>query len=638
MKNKKTAGLLLADDGRTFYSILLPQPHKCGSVEKFAAEELQKYFFKITGIKISIASTPKDGYRYISVGNTDIVEREHIKLFPRYGRKSFGGNFSGSGIFNLNEEWIFSDDGFIVKNCKQDVVLYGMNPRGTLYAVYSFLEQLGCRFYAPEFENYKGHAEYVPRINRLVTPVMYYISLPSLRWRKKDFDSMFTHDDTKCVKIIDWAAKNRINTIAVPLVPHFRKERGITWEKMRRKLLPEIQKRGLILEAGKHEMYTLCLSPEKYFRKHPEWYCLWEGKRIRNGVFSTANKNAVSEFIKNFVKLLNKYPEINVLQFWPPDVRRWSQAPEDQALGNETTRHALFVKTIAEVLRQKFPSVKLQFLAYHGYVVPPENIYFPDNTILDFCEISRSYQYRIYDKRDGNNRAYTKYLHGWMRRYRGDIGIYTYYSKYVWHSLPVILPKLIPEEIKYYSHHRIKGVSMYSEPDNWFNYEINHLLTAWCAWNTDADIDKYLTEYCGIRFGTAAKVLKNVVLELEKLVTRNASLRGTVVSDAAQYRKAIAETLLLQKMVKQCGELVTKNSTAKMFLHKFAGMLEHLLWDIRIVEAVRLKKDKRVVDILIAKQRVFYRKYKDAGILLYKYIDEEQRYQKLYLDGIKWRV
>lgn len=95
------------------------------SLELKAANELQKYLGKISGITIPISTEAETlADKRIYIGNTN-------------ASKSLG--------VEMNE--------IVIKTHEGDLFILGGNSRSTLYAVYTFLEDfLGCRFYTPEME------------------------------------------------------------------------------------------------------------------------------------------------------------------------------------------------------------------------------------------------------------------------------------------------------------------------------------------------------------------------------------------------------------------------------------------------------------------------------------------------------
>lgn len=120
--------LRLAHSGATGYVLI--QSAAPTEAERYAASELVHFFQRATGAELSIVDeADHDGTRAIYLGWTAFAQRQGIDL-DALGR----------------EEWMLRTVG-------SDLILAGGRPRGTLYAVYEFLEtQLGVRFLDPDTE------------------------------------------------------------------------------------------------------------------------------------------------------------------------------------------------------------------------------------------------------------------------------------------------------------------------------------------------------------------------------------------------------------------------------------------------------------------------------------------------------
>ena len=115
--------LYLTEDS---YTIIRGQ--NAAEAELFAAEELADYLLKITG----------KTYRILT-DDTAETETEIV-----IGRTNRNGTPCTDGL---------GEDGFVLRAADKKLYLTGGGLRGTLYAVYEFLEAyLGCRFYSSDFE------------------------------------------------------------------------------------------------------------------------------------------------------------------------------------------------------------------------------------------------------------------------------------------------------------------------------------------------------------------------------------------------------------------------------------------------------------------------------------------------------
>ncbi|MBQ6109606.1 MAG: hypothetical protein IJK97_15440, partial [Thermoguttaceae bacterium] len=155
--------------GRSDCRIVLPAEPT--PVQQTAAQELQKYLAQISGVELPIVS------------ETDAQEAgNRIVLGPSaLSQKLLGETLDESKI---------GYDGIALQTVGSDLVLTGHPQRGTLYAVYEFLERvLGCRFWMPDCET-------VPKAETVQVPVGFsYQYTPKLVYRdafyRSDRDAAF---------------------------------------------------------------------------------------------------------------------------------------------------------------------------------------------------------------------------------------------------------------------------------------------------------------------------------------------------------------------------------------------------------------------------------------------------------------
>jgi hypothetical protein len=120
---------LLSKGGKSLY--VLVRSEKAGEPEKFAAKELAHFLKRVTGADFKVVTENKVGSEdnAIYVGWTDFAISkgiDHTKLGE--------------------EEWI-------IRSAGKDIILTGGRPRGTMYAVYEFLEkELGCYWLSKDTE------------------------------------------------------------------------------------------------------------------------------------------------------------------------------------------------------------------------------------------------------------------------------------------------------------------------------------------------------------------------------------------------------------------------------------------------------------------------------------------------------
>lgn len=474
------------------------------NVASFAASELQGYLEEITGARLPVQEGVFEDTN-IPPSLTDFVlirnEREATAQGGRLEQLP-------TVIASITEDAVsaIEGDGFTIQGRDGDLLLAGAVPRGTVYAAYALLEQLGVRFFAPKFEFYERRSESIPTKSDISVPASDFVSEPDLAYRRKDVAEGRSHTATTLEQLIDWMAKTRHNILSCPADFSNLGLGVLTWDRWREDLLPELRKRGLLLETGGHGFDSF-LPPEIYSEDHPEWFV--EGYNV----FNITQSDAVDQYIENVLAYLTERPEIRIFDVWPPDASTWPPTVIEE-FGSIPNAYAHIVNRIHSAIEDEFPEreITLEALAYGPHIQIPDSEYmFDDSIVVDFAPIDRSYVRPIFERNiqdkigrsEPKNYFYIDLLEDWNEKFTGDIIIYEYYRKYSWHSLPGV-PQLIGEELPHYASLGVDGIGTYSEPADWIPYELTHLMVASRAWHCQQDSDRYLRRYVESRFGPVA--------------------------------------------------------------------------------------------------------------------------------------
>ncbi|HUX27536.1 MAG TPA: DUF4838 domain-containing protein, partial [Terracidiphilus sp.] len=517
------------------------------SVDRFAARELARYLQKITGASFAVETTAQIPAEALVVGRAEVETVD-----PQIAQQQLG------------------DDGFIIRRAGGRVLIAGGSGRGTLYGVYAFLEKLGCRWFAPNFDFYgAAGGELVPHIAAPAVGDWNIVERPAFKWRKLYIEEGHSHTTENLKQMIDWMAKARMNVLDCPI--DYQHLHRTEWDHWRVALIPELRKRGILIEVGGHG-YPNFLPQEKYFAQHPDWFGMRNGKRTSDPrvVFSTANQDAVRTFVANVENYLHAHPEIDILDVWPPDGAEWSEAPEDLALGSSSERQMLLLNHLAQALKADFPRLRLQFIAYESYTVPPTE-HKPDPGIfMDFCPIDRSFESPLYASDYEKNEEYFHDLQGWLDGVMdpSNVTIYSYITKYAWRSLPILVPHLIVDEARRFHSMGIGGLATYSEPGSWATFELDHYITARALWNPQFDVNHELADYTSRRYGAAGPAILAYLRLIEDVVPHAVGIPGTQLTVAKERMMmrdfAPAAGLLQQAHAAAAGDAAVQTLLAKL--------------------------------------------------------------------------
>ncbi|MFQ5808932.1 MAG: DUF4838 domain-containing protein, partial [Armatimonadota bacterium] len=295
-------------------------------VEQFAAAELARYLSRLAGETVPLGEA--------GAGHTFFVGLEAPGLKRRPARQASRA-LAGPGA-----------DTLLLRTVPGGLLLAGASPRGTLYAVYAYLEDLGVRWYHP------GEAfELVPRgpisldgYDRLESPDFPNRCL-TLAWQRID----------DYVAWIDFAAKQRLNTI-------FFHDYGGWWAGQRERLWPEMQNRGLELQLGGHYLYGF--RNEELFEQHPDWFREQDGRRIPKSNLCVSSRDGLAYWTSQAVSLVReKMMEADSFHIWPDDGGAWCQCSRCRGL-SPADQSFILANAFASGIRQLKPQARVAFLVY----------------------------------------------------------------------------------------------------------------------------------------------------------------------------------------------------------------------------------------------------------------------------------
>lgn len=466
-------------------------------VAKFAASELRSYLKMISGADIPVIEGELNG---------GALESDELSSSVVVVTGEQAEEFADQTKVKIPNEWLMSsakklegvkDDSFTIQTKDNHFILTGKNERGTLYASYHLLKKLGVKFLAPDFDFYEGNSEVIPDLKTVQAKAIDTLEEPDMKLRRKYMEEGWSFNPQNTNELVDWMAKHGLNILNAPY--DYTGDGKMRWDDFRDDVIPELEKRGIDAEIGGHGFESF-LPKEKYQEEHPDWFV--KGYNV----FDVANDDAVQEYVDQVVDYLKERPEIKVFDAWPPDGVNWPDTVLDK-YGSASNAYAHVVNELTDAVNEELPGVRIEAIAYQSHIDPPDAEHmFNDSTIIDFAPIARSQTIPIYE---GENKEFTDVIDHWKDVYAGDFAIYSYYRRYSYHSAPVVLGKLIGEDIPYYSKKNINGIGLYSEPADWMPFELSHLILADMSWDTSIDSDKYIKIYTEDRYGKASDEMGN---------------------------------------------------------------------------------------------------------------------------------
>lgn len=310
-----TTEMYIVENGYSDYYIVTADEHdECIDT---ASEELQNYIEKICGVKlpVTVESELPASAKAISLGETKLSEK-------------IGFDYSGIG-----------EDGFLLYSDSANFIIRGEDSRGTLYGVYTFLEEyLGVRWFTPTLERVPENEDIVidANINRVVEP--------SFVVRRND--TMGTNEAHR--------ARTKMNV----------------------SFHENATKYGGTLTYSLWDASLITLVPKSLFAEHPEYFALGEdGKRTTDHVCMT-NPEVLDLVVKNAREIMtNAINGAKFIHIGQDDNINYCRCENCEALyekyGAVSAPTLIFTNKLADILGPEFPDYTFTFYAYNETDRPP---------------------------------------------------------------------------------------------------------------------------------------------------------------------------------------------------------------------------------------------------------------------------
>ena len=394
----KDGALTIAEKGVAKAVIVIAED--AGEPEQHAAAELADFLQQITGAKFDIVHPPA-------------AKRSRLLVGPK-AAKSAAADFSTDGL---------GADGIIIRTVGNDLILAGGHPRGTLYAVYTFLEDhLGCRWWSST----ESTISKKPTLKVGKLDVRY---VPALEYREPYWFDAFDGD---------WAVRNRCNGHR----PRLDEKRG-----------GKHTYQGFV-----HTFYPL-IRPKTYFKEHPEWFSEIKGKRTHNRAqLCLTNEEMRKELVKNLKANLRKNPAATIASVSQNDWHGNCQCVKCAAIEKEEESPAglmlRFVNSVADDIKEEFPNVAISTLAYQYTRKSPKYVKPRDNVIVRLCSIECSFSKPLADER---NKKFRDDIVGWSK-ISNRLYIWDYTTNFRHHIMPHPNLRVLGPNVKFFAEHNVKGI------------------------------------------------------------------------------------------------------------------------------------------------------------------------------------
>ncbi len=460
------AAITLAKEQKAVYTIAVAAD--AIPAEKTAAAQLQKYLQQVTGASFEVfpETEIKSDAPQILVGAGPRVR----SLLPIQDWKALG------------------HDGIVIQTVGEQLILAGGRPRGTLYAVFEFLEnEVGCRWWTPTESS-------LPDRNTLTVQTQNLVYRPPFQYREH-----FTRSVRESPEFATILRENG----------HFQTQ-GVEWG-------------GHYNMLGFVHTFETLLPLKQYFKDHPEWYsdpsngflpCTPNSKmpKGQHTEPDLTNPQVVEEVTKNALAWIAKNPGAGYISISQNDNRdnycRCERCTAlAQAEGSPAGPLLAFVNQVAERIYQQHPDFLVETLAYYYSEVPPKTIRPAKNVIIRLAPIDADYGHPL----DSDwNQETRRRIQAWSK-ISPQLFIWNYASNFRANMLPHPNWDGLAKDLRFFADNKVTGV--FEQGDDYTNgvgdfVQLRAWLVSKLLWNPKRDQDKLIDEFLQGYYGAAAPHLR----------------------------------------------------------------------------------------------------------------------------------
>lgn len=370
-------------------------------------------------------------------------------------------------------------DGFRVRCGREGISIQASCARGILHGVYELLRRLGCSFLFPgaERQTVPERLPDLPEVDALCQPWLEYRGMCLYQTTGKTL--------RETVDMVDWMAKNGYNFLLTSI--HRADDTGlgyhaILWDEIGEALLPELQKRGIVIDMSEHST-DYFFPRESLFDQHPEWFAEENGSR-RPSQICYSNPEAVEAYGERLAEFVADKPWIRFLGLWPLDGGGYCQC---QACADPLTIYRA-CRRIAEKVGAVRPDVTVEYLAYRpqSFGRPKERL--PRNMSVLVCSVRDqvAYEWGVLAGQSGGA-FYFDYNTGDHYRWRGDLWLNPIWCREMVNGMAA------------YGYRGI--VSLYLPITSWWQASINYWYLRRYYYDPTADLEPLTRELARELFG-----------------------------------------------------------------------------------------------------------------------------------------
>jgi hypothetical protein len=457
--------------------------------EQYAAEEFQAHLEQASGLRLPIVATINRPGHHVFIGATDVMQKSNVG----FQVKQFGPE----------------DLRIVVRD--GNIAIAGGRPRGTLYGVYSFLEDyFGVRFLTADHTHVPpiGRWKKIGPVDRIYHPPF------AMRW---SYYGEINRNPT-------FATRMRVNTIAGD--PKLGGKTGI--------------------ENISHS-FSRQIPSQKYGNDHPEYYCLMGGERLANVKDDSydnepclTNPDVLRIVTEAVLAEIAQNPHRENISVSQNDNDKYCRcdtcAVIDQREGTPMGSLLTFVNAVADQVGKKYPDVRVGTLSYWYTRKPPRSLQPRPNVQIQLCSIECCLIHAINDPSCPRNVDFCRDVENWGEICK-NVSIWNYNTNFRNYLLPCPNLRVIEPNVRFFVANKAKGVFMQAagnarsaEFSELRNYIISNLI-----WDPSRSGETLMNEFLQLHYGSAAPPIRRYIDLIADTAENSGVHRNCFARSAKEY-------------------------------------------------------------------------------------------------------
>ncbi len=384
------------------------------------------------------------------------------------------------------------EEGFDIKVVEDDLIISGNSSRGTLYGVYTFLEEyIGWRWYDREYEKVK---------------VSDFIQIP-LDTNDRQVPILWVRSNYcfNAVRFHEFAVKLKNNQVldGYPI--------------------PESMGGSIAYDGGMGHTFNSLVPMDEYYDEHPEYFT-WNGHSIngwgqRSTQLCLTNPEVLDIVIKAVRRILEANPDARIVSVSQNDNHDYCICESCARIDAEEGSHAgtllRFVNAVAEDIAEDYPNVMIDTFAYQYTRTPPKITVPRENVQVRLCSIECCFSHPIEDGSCRQNKAFMADLKGWSE-ICDNLAIWDYTTNF--HNFCAFQPNfnVLPQNIVTFYEHGAKNVmelGNYIGPSGEFDELRSYLLAKllWDPYMTEEEYQYHINDFLEGYYGAGWETVRRVI-------------------------------------------------------------------------------------------------------------------------------